>query len=112
MLSTPSYFPFLEGNISYQISSPFPAVALCNIFIRRNVCLLFYSIFEMLADNFFYWQPQYGSFFRSLPRPLPIAVAGAAPLQKKEVVKEEVDEKDKVGFWSDYLKFGFEIKTN
>ncbi|KAE8650942.1 uncharacterized protein LOC101211370 [Cucumis sativus] len=40
-------------------------------------------------------QPQYGSFFRSLPRPLPIAVAGAAPLQKKEVVKEEVDEKDK-----------------
>ncbi|XP_008461766.2 uncharacterized protein LOC103500291 isoform X2 [Cucumis melo] len=40
-------------------------------------------------------KPQYGSFLRSLPRPLPIAVAGAAPSQKKEVVKEEVDEEDK-----------------
>lgn len=40
-------------------------------------------------------QPQYGNFLRSLPRPLPIAVAGAVPSQKKEVVEEEVDEEDK-----------------
>ncbi|KAG6581603.1 uncharacterized protein LOC111441417 [Cucurbita moschata] len=40
-------------------------------------------------------QPQYGSFLRSLPRPLPIAVTGAVPSQKKEVVEEVVDEKDK-----------------
>ncbi|XP_038903387.1 uncharacterized protein LOC120089997 [Benincasa hispida] len=40
-------------------------------------------------------QPQYGNFLRSLPRPLPIAAAGAVPSQKKEVVEEEVDEEDK-----------------
>lgn len=66
----------------------------------------------MLADNFFYWQPQYGNFLRSLPRPLPIAVAGAVPSQKKEVVEEEVDEEDKVGLCTVNLRFGFEIKIN
>ncbi|XP_022152574.1 lysine-rich arabinogalactan protein 19 [Momordica charantia] len=40
-------------------------------------------------------QPQYGNFLRSLPRPLPIPVAGAIPSQKKEVTEEEVGEDDK-----------------
>ena len=61
----------------------------------------------MLADNFFYWQPQYGSFLRSLLRPLPVVVAGAAPSQKKEIVKEEVDEEDKGWFLFRLFKFWF-----
>lgn len=51
----------------------------------------------MLADNLFYSQPQYGNFLRSLPRPLPIPVAGAVPSKKKEIVEEEVREEEKVG---------------
>uniref|UniRef100_A0A9I9EA69 Uncharacterized protein n=1 Tax=Cucumis melo TaxID=3656 RepID=A0A9I9EA69_CUCME len=58
--------------------------------LRGN--LLMYGPFRDLTSSL---EPQYGSFLRSLPRPLPIAVAGAAPSQKKEVVKEEVDEEDK-----------------
>ena len=39
-------------------------------------------------------------------------MTGAVPSQKKEVVEEVVDEKDKVGRSTDNLRFCFEIKIN